>query len=172
MRFNVHLIAMIKNQYRQPMSTSTNIRGWKERESLDGAKCANTVNAMGCVRSSEATACSRKMLAVYIPFSAAALKPHPSLFPLPHIWTSGWEGLGAPSNSLPGLPSNHHQTPIQSSLPAFSSHFQQAALLPPEKPPHVSSKRFATFLVCVWHHKSTSQSNLGWGLSRPAAWLP
>lgn len=67
----------------------------------------------------------------------------------------------------PGLPSNHHQAPIQSSLPAFSSHFQRAALLPPEKPPHVSSKCFATFLVCVWHHKSTSQSNLGWGLSRP-----
>lgn len=62
----------------------------------------------------------------------------------------------------PGLPSNHHQTPIQSSLPAFSSHFQRAALLPPEKPPHVSSKCFATFLVCVCGTISPHRNQI-WG---------
>lgn len=76
---------------------------------------------------------------------ARVLPPSPCL----QVWIP-WLTLWPPSNPP---------------LPAFSSHFQRAALLPAEKPPHVSSKCFATFLVCVWHRKSTSQSKLGWGLS-------
>lgn len=154
------------------MSRSINIHGWKECESLDSTKCANTVNAMGCARSSEATACSRKQSAFLSVLRLLSLPSHSSLCPtsgqvdektrvLPpspclQVWIP-WLTLWPPSNPP---------------LPAFSSHFQRAALLPAEKPPRVSSKCFATFLVCVWHRKSTSQSNLGWGLSGPAAWLP